>query len=72
MNDIFTALENAQRGFITLEDLGKYWKMNEAGYDMFLMSQYGISSADVCNVRHFCRFALGRFGIVKLCAICNH
>ena len=47
MNDIFTALDNAQTGYITVEDLEKYWKMNEDGYDMFLMSHYGISSADV-------------------------
>ena len=47
MNDIFTALDKAQTGYITVEDLEKYWKMNEAGYDMFLMSHYAISSADV-------------------------
>ena len=47
MNDIFTALDNTQTGFITVEDLEKYWKKNETGFDMFLMSHYGISSADV-------------------------
>ena len=49
MNDIFTALDNTQTGFITVEDLEKYWQRNETSYDMFLMSHYGISSADVVH-----------------------
>lgn len=47
MNDIFSALDSAQTGFITVEALDKYWKSNEKGYDMFLKSHYGISSANV-------------------------
>ena len=49
MNDIFTALDAAQTGYITVEDLERYWKANERGYDMFLTSHYGISSGSVIN-----------------------
>ena len=47
MNDVFTALDCAQTGYITIGDLEKFWKLNENGYDMFLISHYGISSASV-------------------------
>lgn len=52
MNDIFTGLDAAQTGYITVEDLDRYWKRNVEGNDMFLKSHYGILSRNVIKCMH--------------------
>lgn len=47
MNSIFTALDLGQTGYVSVDDLEKYWKLNGQGNDLWLKSHYAIESSNV-------------------------
>ena len=47
MNSIFMALDLGQTGYVSVDDLEKYWKVNEQGNDLWLKSHYAIESENV-------------------------